>query len=99
MILKRYTINRLNLIKTITLCNNTILDDKKNRLIKMGKNKGTRITITLECSCGAQGTNSTRKNGIMRYTTSKNRRNNPNRLELKKFCPPCNKHSIFKEIK
>ena len=64
----------------------------------MAKNKGTRITVTLECSCNNIKDNQ-RKKGTMRYTTCKNRRNTPNRLELNKFCPQCNKHSIFKEIK
>nr|YP_010038251.1 ribosomal protein L33 [Gynochthodes parvifolia]QIV26195.1 ribosomal protein L33 [Gynochthodes parvifolia] len=34
-----------------------------------------------------------------RYTTQKNCRNTPNRLELKKFCPYCYKHTIHGEIK
>jgi large subunit ribosomal protein L33 len=29
----------------------------------------------------------------------KNRKNTPERIELKKFCPYCNKHTIHKEIK
>lgn len=65
----------------------------------MAKNKGTRITITLECDCKIIEKNIKRSSGIIRYTTCKNRRNTPNRLELKKFCPQCNRHSIFKEIK
>ena len=40
-----------------------------------------------------------RTNGVSRYATTKNRRNNPNRLELKKFCPHCNSHTLHKEIK
>nr|QCI06559.1 ribosomal protein L33 [Erythroglossum lusitanicum] len=62
----------------------------------MGKNKGARITITLECSCINQ---KKRKKGIFRYTSSKNRRNTPARLEINKFCPYCNSHKKFKEIK
>nr|QVY58047.1 50S ribosomal protein L33 [Betaphycus gelatinus] len=65
----------------------------------MGKNKGARITITLECECRHSKNSTKRKQGIFRYTSSKNRRNTPNRLELKKFCPNCNLHSNFKEIK
>nr|ARW64977.1 ribosomal protein L33 [Polysiphonia sertularioides] len=65
----------------------------------MAKNKGNRVTVTLECECRIAEQKDQRKNGIMRYTTRKNRRNNPSRLELNKFCPYCNKHSIFKEIK
>lgn len=67
----------------------------------MGKNKGARIVITLECEC-RNNTNSNiikRKKGIFRYTTTKNRRNTPGRLEINKFCPYCNRHTIFKEIK
>lgn len=64
----------------------------------MGKNKGSRILITLECEC-RNNTQTKRMNGIFRYTTSKNKRNTPNRLEIKKFCKYCNHHKTFKEIK
>lgn len=64
----------------------------------MGKNKGSRIIITLEAE--SRNSNMTnRKNGVSRYTTSKNKRNTSNRLELKKYCKYCNKHIMFKEIK
>jgi large subunit ribosomal protein L33 len=33
------------------------------------------------------------------YTTEKNRRNTTERLEIKKFCPHCNKMTPHKEIK
>jgi len=56
----------------------------------MGKSKGVRLVITLEC---------TTAEGVYRYTTTKNRRNTPNRLELKKYCPVSRKHELFKEIK
>lgn len=65
----------------------------------MAKNKGSRITITLECSCRNSINTNQRKKGIFRYTSTKNRRNTPNRIELKKFCPNCNKHEFFKELK
>nr|YP_009313506.1 Ribosomal protein L33 [Galaxaura rugosa]SCW21760.1 Ribosomal protein L33 [Galaxaura rugosa] len=72
----------------------------------MGKNKGTRITITLECTsnileCTSNNSlqDKSRRNNTFRYTSSKNRRNTPHRLELKKFCQKCNNHAIFKEIK
>jgi large subunit ribosomal protein L33 len=56
----------------------------------MAKSKGVRIVITLECRTSA---------GVYRYTTTKNRRNTPNRLEIKKYCPLSQKHEVFKEIK
>jgi large subunit ribosomal protein L33 len=31
------------------------------------------------------------------YTTSKNKKNNPSKLALKKFCPHCGKHTVHKE--
>nr|YP_010386005.1 ribosomal protein L33 [Pterothamnion plumula]UPO65075.1 ribosomal protein L33 [Pterothamnion plumula] len=67
----------------------------------MGKNKGARIIITLECSCRNSINNqlNKRKKGIFRYTSSKNRRNTPERIEVNKFCPNCNCHTKFKEIK
>jgi large subunit ribosomal protein L33 len=64
----------------------------------MAKTKGTRIIITLECTECRTNTEK-RSSGISRYTTMKNRRNTPNRLEIKKFCPNCNRHTSHKELK
>ena len=64
----------------------------------MAKNKGVRILITLECTECRSNLNK-RSLGISRYHTQKNRRNNPERLELKKYCPNCNRATIHKEIK
>jgi len=63
----------------------------------MANNKDIRVTITLECINCIR--NEKKKLGVSRYTTQKNRRNTPIRLELKKFCSYCNKHTIHKEIK
>ena len=48
----------------------------------MAKNKGTRILITLECTECRTNVNK-RSTGVSRYLTQKNRRNNPQRMELK----------------
>ena len=64
----------------------------------MASKKGVRIIITLECTECRSNTNK-RSPGVSRYTTSKNRRNTTGRLELKKFCPSCNRHTVHKEIK
>nr|YP_009296849.1 ribosomal protein L33 [Bangiopsis subsimplex]AOM66192.1 ribosomal protein L33 [Bangiopsis subsimplex]ARO90447.1 50S ribosomal protein L33 [Bangiopsis subsimplex] len=66
----------------------------------MGKSKGIRLNITLECtSCRQYPEKQERKPGVFRYSSMKNRRNTPNRLELNKYCPNCNAHTTFKEIK
>jgi large subunit ribosomal protein L33 len=64
----------------------------------MAKNKGSRVLITLEC-IDCRSNENKRTPGISRYTTQKNRKNNPDRIELKKYCPNCNRHTIHKEIK
>ena len=64
----------------------------------MAKNKGTRILITLEC-IECRSNIDKRSLGVSRYLTQKNRRNNPERLELKKYCPYCNIKTLHKEIK
>jgi len=64
----------------------------------MAKNKGSRILITLECLDCRINTGK-RTPGVSRYTSQKNRRNTPERLELNKYCPNCNKYKIHKEIK
>ncbi|MBN2829639.1 MAG: 50S ribosomal protein L33 [Candidatus Cloacimonetes bacterium] len=33
------------------------------------------------------------------YTTTKNKRKHPDRLELKKFCPTCRKHTNHKQTR
>jgi large subunit ribosomal protein L33 len=56
--------------------------------------KEARITVTLECT-------EAKKEGkpASRYTTTKNRNNTPDRLELKKYNPFLRRHTIHKEIK
>nr|YP_009339543.1 ribosomal protein L33 [Lithotoma petraea]YP_009404084.1 ribosomal protein L33 [Pratia angulata]YP_009404354.1 ribosomal protein L33 [Lobelia chinensis]APQ38936.1 ribosomal protein L33 [Lithotoma petraea]ASA35350.1 ribosomal protein L33 [Pratia angulata]ASA35889.1 ribosomal protein L33 [Lobelia chinensis] len=64
----------------------------------MAKGKDIRLTVILECTtCVRKGVNKASK-GISRYMTQKNRHNTPNRLELRKFCPYCSKHTIHGEI-
>jgi large subunit ribosomal protein L33 len=51
--------------------------------------KNMRVNITLECtSCKEQN-----------YLTSKNKRNNPDRLEKKKYCPRERKVTLHREKK
>ncbi|WP_300791174.1 50S ribosomal protein L33 [Helicobacter sp. UBA3407] len=51
--------------------------------------KGNRVTIGLKCSyCGD-----------INYSTVKNAKTTTEKLELKKFCPRLNKHTIHKEVK
>jgi len=64
----------------------------------MAKNKGSRIIIVLECT-ECRSNDQKRSAGVSRYSTTKNRRNNPGRLELKKYCRYCNKHVFHKETK
>lgn len=49
----------------------------------MAKNKGTRILITLECTECRSNANK-RSAGVSRYSTQKNRRNNPT-IRIKKI--------------
>jgi large subunit ribosomal protein L33 len=59
------------------------------------KSKGNRIQVILECTehkaSGMPGTS--------RYVTQKNRKNTPNRLELKKYNPIMRKYTVHREIK
>ncbi|CAG0936944.1 50S ribosomal protein L33 [Thermoflexales bacterium] len=51
--------------------------------------KDVRMTITFACTeCKERN-----------YTSQKNRRNDPNRLEINKYCPRCRKHTQHKEQK
>jgi large subunit ribosomal protein L33 len=64
----------------------------------MAKNKGSRILVILECLNCRTNLNK-RSAGVCRYSSTKNRRNTPNRLELKKYCKYCNIHTFHKETK
>lgn len=33
------------------------------------------------------------------YSTAKNKKNQTERLEIRKYCPKCNKHTLHKESK
>ena len=59
------------------------------------KNKEARVQVILECT--------EQKNscvpGMSRYITTKNRKNTPDRLELKKYNPYLKRYTIHKEIK
>lgn len=60
----------------------------------MAKSKGSRIVVTLECTVCREN-----NVGSNRYTTTKNRKNTTERLELSKYCPHCKTHTLHKEIK
>ncbi|WP_185861367.1 50S ribosomal protein L33 [Blattabacterium cuenoti] len=57
--------------------------------------KGNRIQVILECSEQKK----TGISGCSRYVTTKNKKNNPNRMELRKYNPILRKYTIHKEIK
>jgi len=51
--------------------------------------KDVRMVIYLQCTeCKERN-----------YTSEKNRRNDPNRLEFNKFCNRCRKHTLHRETK
>ncbi len=55
----------------------------------MAGKKDVRPVVTLACSdCKERN-----------YTTEKNRHNDSGRLEIKKFCPRCRKHTMHRESK
>jgi len=56
----------------------------------MAKAKDARIQVTLEC---------TEAPGTSRYSTTKNRRNTTQRLELKKYNAKLRKQTLHREIK
>ncbi len=57
--------------------------------------KGNRVQVILECTeHKASG-----QSGTSRYITTKNKKNTPGRLEVKKFNPILKKMTVHKEIK
>jgi large subunit ribosomal protein L33 len=51
--------------------------------------KAIRMVMTLACTeCKERN-----------YTSEKNRRNDPGRMELQKYCPRCQTHTLHRETK
>lgn len=77
--------------------NNVLLqsEKRKEKFTMAKKSKDQRVQVILECTeQKASGVP-----GMSRYITMKNKKNTPERLELKKFNPYLKKVTIHKEIK
>lgn len=61
----------------------------------MAKKKGNRVQVILECTEHKQSGVA----GTSRYITTKNRKNTPERLEIKKYNPILKRTTLHKEIK
>lgn len=59
------------------------------------KAKGNRIQVILECTEQKESGVA----GMSRYITVKNRKNTPERMEMKKYNPYLKKVTVHKEIK
>jgi large subunit ribosomal protein L33 len=55
----------------------------------MAKKGENRVIIHLACDDCKERT----------YTTTKNKKNDSQRLELKKYCPRCRAHKLYREVK
>ena len=59
------------------------------------KTKEARVKVILECTEHKESS----LPGTSRYNTTKNRKNTPGRMELKKYNPILKKMTVHKEIK
>ncbi|MFN8370980.1 MAG: 50S ribosomal protein L33 [Bacteriovoracaceae bacterium] len=57
--------------------------------------KANRIIVHLEC----QTCRTVTAPGVSRYSTTKNKKTTPDRLEFSKYCKFEKKHTLHKEIK
>ncbi len=57
--------------------------------------KGNRVQVILECTEHKE----TGLPGMSRYITTKNKKNTPERMELRKYNPVLKKYTVHKEIK
>jgi large subunit ribosomal protein L33 len=57
--------------------------------------RGNRVQVILECT----EHKATGQSGTSRYITTKNKKNTPDRLEIKKFNPILKRMTVHKEIK
>jgi large subunit ribosomal protein L33 len=64
-------------------------NSSREQVAPMAKATDVRPKITLACTeCKERN-----------YITKKNRRNDPDRLDLAKFCPRCKKHTTHRETR
>ena len=59
------------------------------------KAKGNRVQVILECTEQRESG----VPGISRYITTKNKKNDPDRIEINKYCRFCRKQTLHKETK
>ena len=57
--------------------------------------KGNRVQVILECTEHKESG----QKGTSRYITTKNKKNTPDRMEIKKFNPILRRMTLHKEIK
>jgi len=57
--------------------------------------KGNRVQVILQCTEHKDSGVA----GMSRYITTKNRKNTPDRLELKKYNPVLKRYTVHREIK
>ena len=55
----------------------------------MAKKGDARALVTLKCT----------KCGELNYRVQKNKQNDPERMEISKYCPRCKEHTDHKETK
>ncbi|NUN12718.1 MAG: 50S ribosomal protein L33 [Myxococcales bacterium] len=56
---------------------------------------GNRVIVHMECTeCRKENTP-----GVSRYSTTKNKKRTPGRLEFKKYCRFERKHTIHREVR
>jgi large subunit ribosomal protein L33 len=81
------------LVSRVPSCPGVTPDDRltfsREQVAPMAKATDVRPKITMACTeCKERN-----------YITKKNRRNDPDRLELAKFCPRCKKHTAHRETR
>jgi len=86
----------MRIVDALSLADKKAIRNDKNRFKTwQKKNKDARVQVILECT--------EQKNsgvpGMSRYITTKNKKNTPERLELKKYNPYLKKMTVHKEIK
>lgn len=55
----------------------------------MAKKNENRANVTLKCP----------KCGRLNYRVSKNKKNDPERMDISKYCSNCREHTVHKETK
>ena len=83
----------------VEMINNGISPIQDAEIERYLKEEKLNLTATLDAAMAYAAADFVVIAAPTNYDSQKNKKNNPERIELKKYCPNCKKHTVHKESK